>query len=152
MCAAFVCTGLMAEHKKGKTLEGKLVKANGSASSSKTSKKKYIIFYFSAKWCGPCQRFTPELVKFYDDNKSKHKDFEVVFVSSDRSAKDQLAYMKMKKMKFPAVKFDKITKSIRSIQGGRGGIPHLTMMDAKGKKIVDEVAWSALDKIKQKLK
>ena len=40
--------------------------------------------YFSAHWCPPCRRFTPQLVKCYEDLKAQGKKFEVVFVSSDK--------------------------------------------------------------------
>ncbi|KPA80473.1 tryparedoxin-like protein [Leptomonas pyrrhocoris] len=45
--------------------------------------KKYVLIYFSAHWCPPCQRFTPLLADFYDEHKDKY-GFEVLFVSSDR--------------------------------------------------------------------
>ena len=40
--------------------------------------------YFSASWCGPCQRFTPELKRVYEELRAAGKRFEVVFVSADR--------------------------------------------------------------------
>eukprot|EP01125_Pyxidicula_operculata_P001227 TRINITY_DN11157_c0_g1_i1.p1 TRINITY_DN11157_c0_g1~~TRINITY_DN11157_c0_g1_i1.p1 ORF type:complete len:411 (+),score=121.16 TRINITY_DN11157_c0_g1_i1:55-1287(+) len=39
--------------------------------------------YFSAHWCPPCRKFTPELVKTYNKMKADGKSFEIVFVSSD---------------------------------------------------------------------
>lgn len=49
---------------------------------------KVIGIYFSAHWCPPCRGFTPELVKFYN-NHHEAKNFEIVFVSSD---KDEAAF------------------------------------------------------------
>jgi len=46
--------------------------------------KKFVVLYFSASWCPPCKAFTPQLVKFYNKC-SKEGQFEVVFVSSDRT-------------------------------------------------------------------
>ena len=34
--------------------------------------------------CGPCRSFTPQLVKTYNQLKKDGKDFEIIFVSSDR--------------------------------------------------------------------
>jgi nucleoredoxin len=45
---------------------------------------KVIGFYFSAAWCPPCQRFTPQLVKTYEAVRAAGKQFEVVYVSADR--------------------------------------------------------------------
>ena len=58
---------------------------------------KMVGFYFSAHWCPPCRGFTPSLVEFRDKNK---KDFEVVFVSSDKSPDAQMKYMKEMNMKW----------------------------------------------------
>ena len=43
-----------------------------------------LLLYFSAHWCPPCKRFTPELVKFFDTLKAKHADANCCFVSSDK--------------------------------------------------------------------
>lgn len=41
--------------------------------------------YFSADWCGPCQKFTPELVSFYQRMNTKRRaKFEIVWVSRCR--------------------------------------------------------------------
>ncbi|CAF1415143.1 unnamed protein product [Rotaria sordida] len=45
-------------------------------------KGKVIGLYFSAHWCGPCRRFTPKLIEFYNSH-AKDKNFEIIFISSD---------------------------------------------------------------------
>lgn len=53
---------------------------------------KTIGLYFSAHWCRPCVNFTPRLISIYQkikeqmlvDGDQDGKDFEIVFVSSDR--------------------------------------------------------------------
>ena len=47
--------------------------------------KDVVGLYFSAHWCPPCRGFTPQLGKFYDQIKDA-KNFEIIFVSSDRDA------------------------------------------------------------------
>ena len=46
------------------------------------SGKKQIGIFFSARWCGPCRHFTPQLVEEY--KKLKSQGFEIVFASSDK--------------------------------------------------------------------
>ncbi|XP_034945696.1 nucleoredoxin-like isoform X2 [Chelonus insularis] len=41
--------------------------------------------YFSAHWCPPCRAFTPQLVDTYQRIRERGHNFEVIFVSSDRS-------------------------------------------------------------------
>ena len=67
--------------------EAQLVDKDGGSYSAaeKLNGKKYKLLYFSAHWCPPCRGFTPELAKTYAKLKADGKDFELVFVSSDRS-------------------------------------------------------------------
>jgi len=46
---------------------------------------KSIMLYFSAHWCPPCRGFTPKLAEYYTKHKDK-KNFEIIFVSSDKNA------------------------------------------------------------------
>jgi nucleoredoxin len=49
--------------------------------------KKVIGLYFSADWCGPCRKFTPELVSFYkkmNQRRGKKDEFEIVWISRCR--------------------------------------------------------------------
>ncbi|KAK7200039.1 tryparedoxin-like protein [Novymonas esmeraldas] len=63
----------------------KLLRQDGTsiAAAEALRGKKYVLIYFSAHWCPPCQRFTPLLADFYEAHKDT-QDFEVLFVSSDR--------------------------------------------------------------------
>jgi thiol-disulfide isomerase/thioredoxin len=49
--------------------------------------KEVIGVYFSADWCGPCRKFTPELMSFYQKmnaRKGKQDQFQIVWVSRCR--------------------------------------------------------------------
>lgn len=46
--------------------------------------KPVLALYFSAHWCPPCRGFTPTLCEKYTALKDAGKDFELVFVSSDK--------------------------------------------------------------------
>ena len=87
--------------------------------------RKIVGIYFGAKWCGPCQTFTPGLVNFRNKNSS---EFEVVFASADRSIEDQLAYMQGKSMNFPAVKCTSSHKNNLYSKYSIRGIPALVII------------------------
>src|SRR5690606_10146272 len=97
-------------------------------------KVKYFAFYRSASWCGPCRNFTPKLVKFYNRIKPKHPEFELIFVSSDRSEDSMESYMVDDRMPWPAFEFGKHKSLVRS---NGNGIPCLIITDADGKKLYD---------------
>jgi nucleoredoxin len=75
--------------------------AEGKEIDSSTLKGKYVGLYFSAHWCPPCRAFTPNLVKFRDEN--AENNFEIVFVSLDKSTSDKKRYVKDAKMKWPSI-------------------------------------------------
>merc|ERR550537_1817297 len=68
---------------------------------------KTVALYFSAHWCPPCRRFTPQLVDVYNKLKAEHaapESFEFVFVSSDRDASSFAEYFA--EMPWKALPFD----------------------------------------------
>ena len=95
---------------------------------------KFFAFYYSASWCPPCKIFTPKLVKFYNQFKPKHPDFELIFVDQDNSPVDMLAYMKADSMTWPAARSEDIDNSNANSFGGEA-LPDLVLLDAGGKKL-----------------
>lgn len=95
--------------------------------SSSDLKDKYLMLYFSASWCPPCQAFTPKLSETYKKLKAQRDDFELVFVSSDR---DQGAFDEYhKKMSFCALPFEERgVKTAFSKKYDVSGIPTLIML------------------------
>ncbi len=126
------------------SIKGDLVRCqNGSivrAEEEAAVGKKLIALYFSAHWCPPCRKFTPELVDFYNRVAPQHPEFEVIFVSNDRSASAMQTYMSETSMPWPAIDFDRIASkdSIRKYCGS--GIPCLVLVDASGKVLSDSFA------------
>lgn len=95
--------------------------------------KDYYAIYYSAHWCGPCRQFTPKLVKFYNETKKNHADdFELIFVSRDRTSKAMKSYMKEAKMPWPAVEYDESRKTQLN-KFAAGWIPFLALVDDTGK-------------------
>jgi nucleoredoxin len=110
-------------------LEGGTLKHLASPSFART---KYVAIYYSAQWCPPCRAFSPELVKFYNEIKPAHPEFELIFVSRDNSEGDMLSYMKSDSMPWPALKFG-FGRTKQASRYAGTGIPCLVLTDATGK-------------------
>jgi len=63
----------------------KLLNGKGEEVSVSTVMSGHFGLYFSAHWCPPCKGFTPKLAETYNKLKAANKEFEIIFVSSDRS-------------------------------------------------------------------
>jgi nucleoredoxin len=100
--------------------------------------KKIFALYFSAHWCAPCRKFTPQLVEFYNRVAPQHPEFEVVFLSDDRSPFDMKTYMS--KMPWPAIDFAKLPAKEALKKYAGEGIPCLVVLDASGKILFDSYA------------
>lgn len=103
-------------------------------------KKKLIALYFSAHWCAPCRKFTPQLVEYYNRIASLHPEFEIIFVSADRSPFAMETYMRETQMPWPAIDYQKVAgnSAIRKYAGE--AIPCLVLVDGSGKVIADSYA------------
>lgn len=110
-------------------LPSKLLDANGKKVSNGMLAGKMVGFYFSAHWCPPCRGFTPSLVDFRDKNK---EDFEVIFVSSDKSPDAQMDYMKEMKMKWYTLPHRSEEANKLSKKYGVSGIPALIIVSPEG--------------------
>ncbi len=116
LCAAAILllcgSGVLGAQTIAKELPGKLVVLNGRitgpSNNPAVGQAKYIALYYGAGWCGPCHKFTPDLVAFYNEMKPKCPDFEVVFVSRDSSAAEMDNYMAEMKMPWPALRYDAV--------------------------------------------
>lgn len=109
-----------------------LVDAEGKSIDPISLKGKMVGIYFSAQWCPPCRLFTPKLVEFRN---KLAKDFEVVFVSSDRDEASMWAYMKEAGMPWPALPFGLGKKGALSKTFEIRGIPSLVVLNDKGIRI-----------------
>ncbi|KVH95556.1 C1-like protein [Cynara cardunculus var. scolymus] len=112
-----------------------LVRNNGDQVAIATLQGKRLGLYFSASWCPPCQRFTPNLVDVYDELVAKG-DFEVIFVSADEDVESFNGYFS--KMPWLAVPFtDSKTREALDGRFKVKGIPHLVFLDENGKVLSD---------------
>ena len=107
-----------------------LLNPSGKEVSSQLLKGKHVGLYFSASWCGPCRSFTPELIRFRNQNKD---NFEVILVGGDGTPQDQAKYVKKYKMPWLSM----INQSKAAKQASKKlevqYIPYLVILDPSGK-------------------
>mmetsp|Transcript_30210 Transcript_30210/g.39814 ORF Transcript_30210/g.39814 Transcript_30210/m.39814 type:complete len:420 (-) Transcript_30210:151-1410(-) len=106
-------------------------KVGGTVESIDTSAAldgKVVGLYFSAHWCPPCRGFTPKLAELYDTYLNNGKNFEIVFISSDKTQEAFDDYFK--EMPWLALPFeDRDRKSALSTKFKVRGIPSLIILD-----------------------
>ena len=100
-------------------------------------KKKLIALYMSAQWCAPCREFTPKLVAYYNKVAAAHPEFEVLFVSNDKTAGAMEGYMRDDQMPWPALSYDKIAGKTALLKYFGAAIPCLVVVDENGKIVFD---------------
>ncbi|KAF8016575.1 hypothetical protein BT93_H1944 [Corymbia citriodora subsp. variegata] len=107
-----------------------LIRNNGDPIKVDNLKEKKIGLYFSASWCGPCQRFTPTLAEVYNELFPRG-DLEIIFISADENEESFNGYFS--KMPWLAIPFSDSEKrdSLNKLFKVRG-IPHLVILDSTG--------------------
>lgn len=129
-------------------LEGNLVKLDGKSLKQYEDgpkPEKLYVFYYTASWCGPCQQFTPSLVKFY--NEHKNDNFEIVLITSDRDEGSMENYAKQKKMPWPQLKLKKAADFKGEFKHGVRGIPSVIVCKLDGTKLGNFRDLNALEKL-----
>lgn len=87
--------------------------------------------YFSASWCPPCHRFTPQLVEAYHRIQQRWPGLvEVVLISSDETAWDAEKYMIDAHMPWLMLRFN--TQARALTQWAARGIPCLVAVSRSG--------------------
>ena len=126
------------------SVKGDLVRCNNGtvvhADDDGVADKKLIALYFSAHWCAPCRSFTPALVDFYNRVAQQHPEFEIIFVSCDRSDFAMQQYMREAKMPWPAIDFARVREKDAIKKYCGSGIPCLVLLDSTGKVLSDTYA------------
>jgi len=147
--AAGASTEVAEENAFTEIFDGNLLALSGKnlkkAKDVKTPAK-YYVFYYTASWCGPCQKFTPSLVEFY--NKEKNDDFELVLITSDSNEDAMEGYAQSKQMPWPHLKLSKVEKFKKQFPNRLGGIPAIVVTELDGKVVAEGNAYSVLPKLK----
>ncbi len=117
-------------------LDGDLISLKGKSLKSLqdfVKPTKYYLFYYTASWCGPCQKFTPSLVEFYNAKKPGNNEFEIILVTSDSDEDSMEQYAESKKMTWPHLKLSKVERFKKEFKHPGTGIPNLVLTDTEGK-------------------
>jgi thiol-disulfide isomerase/thioredoxin len=127
-------------------LDGKLVRLQASEivpySASNLSDVRMYAFYYSAGWCGPCRKVTPALAEWYRKTKAAHPEFELIFVSGDRSDITFAEYMRKNAMPWPAVRYSDVRDPAINQFAGKS-IPWLSVVSRAGGALTKNAAGGA---------
>lgn len=112
-----------------------IVKGSEAVGESALDNKVYGL-YFSAHWCGPCKRFTPQLIETYNQLQAAGKDFEVVFCSLDNDEGEYKEYYGS--MPWCSIGYQCPILNKLKEQLGVEGIPALILFDSEGNVITGD--------------
>ena len=119
-------------------LKGKLVNPlTGAPVATVDDTPKYFAFYRGAGWCGPCRQFSPSLVKFYKDTKPKNSNFEVYFVSGDKTPAEMKSYAKEAGFSWNAVPQERQPQMQIVNRLFTNLIPQFVVTDRQGNVLID---------------
>jgi hypothetical protein len=131
-------------------LEGKLV-------SSVTGKPqpldagslpRYLVFYRGSSTCPITRRFTPTLIKYYQEMKPKHPEFEIIYIMTEPVA-DTEKFAKEIGFSWRAVAYESTGAMPDVSKPISGYLPQLIVMDRNGKVLVNGSQNSAPTALKQ---
>ncbi|MGB6223123.1 thioredoxin-like domain-containing protein [Haloferula sp.] len=129
-------------------LDGNLVRLEGKSLKKlkdATKPEKFYVFYYTASWCGPCQKYTPSLVEFY--NKHKNDNFEIVLITSDSNEASMEEYAKSKEMPWPQLKMKEVEDFKKEFKHGVTGIPSVIVCKLDGTNLGNFRDLNALEKL-----
>jgi len=122
-------------HRVLQELDGKLfsLRTGKKAKLNANAPPEYVVLFFAAGWCPGCQKFSPDLVRFYEQHKrDAGKRFEIVWISRDHSEADMKQYAKSHGFAWLAVAWDKLGVIPTTQAHDPQGVPNVILLNAKG--------------------
>ncbi len=103
-----------------------------------TNKKQFAL-YFATLADSASHKFTPRLVKFYEQYAAAHPEFELVFISKDYSGLEMESDVRAYPMPWPALAYSRLAEEKDLTKPGDGPLPRLLVIDGTGRLLLDSV-------------
>lgn len=97
---------------------------------------RYYAFYRGGAYCPYTREMTPSIVSFYKETKAAHPEFELVYVPTDKTAAEMLAYAKQESFPWRVVAFEEARK-FSVLAPYFAPVPHLLVVDPAGNKLME---------------
>jgi len=131
-------------------LEGKLLSSvTGKPEPLDTNAlPRYLVFLRGSSGCSITRGFTPKLVKYYQEMKPKHPEFEIIYLTTEPMP-DTESFAKEMGFSWRAVEYE-ATGAVPSVSKPIDGkLPQLIVMDRSGKVLANGIQSTAPAALKQ---